>query len=358
MQTGASADTLLFELEFLRRSGVDEGSATFRGHMDAFLKSAAQQLAQDEAGPEDHFADASAAAQQPRRPAAVADGSSSSCDEAAVEECANERTVTAALLRQRVVRGRSPGHAAGRAYEGTVGTVASAIAATATSTAGRSVGAGGGQCGPSESRTTAAAAATSDACSDSDGDEDRAATDGDCQPPEFYDAAMDDDDEAWVARTLRGEPAATESTAVEGGWHPSASAPPAGPDRHSAAIPGAVPPAAASSSRSSGTVLSCPYCFSPVAYDAQQHATHEGQFRASHAAHINVRADAPLAAAGLRNNRANAAAAVAVPGVTLLPVECGTCGTQLGVLERPSAASSVAGRPEVYHFFHVLPGTG
>jgi hypothetical protein len=327
----ASASLLLEEIEYLRRSGVEEGSAVLRGHMDAFLDRAAEHVAATTA--------ATAGGARPRQGRARASQGTGTHDapgsgvgdgvsEAGGAWAAKAATAQRERLRQRVLRGQP------QAASGAPGAADGAGAHASPDGATDGADAGGGLPDFDDSDEEEAAADAGGA----------AGSAAHAQAPDFYDDAMDDDDQAWVDANLRRNAAAAgvaaASRSAARGGRPAAAG---------VAAPGGA---------GGGDVLSCPYCFTVVAYDAQQHAQHEHQFRALQAARgVRVVPDAELVASG----RAAAAAAAphAAAGAHLQPVQCGTCGTQVGVLERPAAGGGRAGSAqEVFHFFHVVPGTG
>ena len=175
----------------------------------------------------------------------------------------------------------------------------------------------------------------------------------------FYGEDLDDDDEAYVYKNLRGgKPAKTKTMSLGS----TSSSQPAGNDTATPTLP--------AKPRNSDAVLSCPCCFSIVCMDCQRHVKYENQFRAMFVMGIEVdwqhrlvhdtksnrliRYEPPTA-----ENGTNAASQIIVPedhnhlnptssaeeDTIYYAVSCGNCHTMVAALDMGD---------EVYHFYDCL----
>ncbi|KAH7366174.1 hypothetical protein KP509_18G066300 [Ceratopteris richardii] len=126
-------------------------------------------------------------------------------------------------------------------------------------------------------------------------------------PPEFYDAQMDDRDQAWVERKRKG--------------------------------------------RKSDALLSCPACFTTLCIDCQRHEKIVTQYRAMFVLNCKI---VEGKSQGIKDrkrkrktkNSAQSGSSNANMADNIFrPVSCSVCGTEVAVIDKE----------EVYHFYNVLP---
>ncbi|MCO5558233.1 hypothetical protein L7F22_011812 [Adiantum nelumboides] len=126
-------------------------------------------------------------------------------------------------------------------------------------------------------------------------------------PPEFYDATMDDRDQAWAERQRKG--------------------------------------------RKSDALLSCPACFTTLCVDCQRHEKIVTQYRAMFVMNCKIMEGQSRQVNGKKRKRkvkTTVHPSIQETGVTgemYQPVACSVCGTEVAVLDQE----------EVYHFHSVLP---
>ncbi|RHY33901.1 hypothetical protein DYB32_003867 [Aphanomyces invadans] len=121
---------------------------------------------------------------------------------------------------------------------------------------------------------------------------------------ELYGDAVDDYDDAYVSKNLRGE---------------------IDPDTDAA--------------------LACPCCFMIVSYASQRHEKYDTQYRASKAVNCRINTERTF----VYDNQKLAPAAPSTESEVYVAVECSDCNTVVGVkLQAPATEPTI-------HFFHVLP---
>mmetsp|Transcript_24180 Transcript_24180/g.31577 ORF Transcript_24180/g.31577 Transcript_24180/m.31577 type:complete len:147 (+) Transcript_24180:52-492(+) len=116
------------------------------------------------------------------------------------------------------------------------------------------------------------------------------------EPDPFYDEAMDEKDELWVNKNLRKE-------------------------------------ALSGKKQSSGTLLSCPACFTTLCMDCQQHEKYQNQWRAMFVQNCAADVNDIYEVEDCQE------------GEIYHPVTCEICKTVVGVMDPE----------EVYYFFNVIP---
>ncbi|KAI5075027.1 hypothetical protein GOP47_0010988 [Adiantum capillus-veneris] len=128
-------------------------------------------------------------------------------------------------------------------------------------------------------------------------------------PPEFYDATMDDRDQAWAERKRKG--------------------------------------------RKSDALLSCPACFTTLCMDCQRHDKIVTQYRAMFVLNCKIiegQSRQFNVNGKKRKRKAKTTGGQSFHeeesiGETYQPVACSVCGTEVAVFDQE----------EVYHFYNVLP---
>lgn len=126
-------------------------------------------------------------------------------------------------------------------------------------------------------------------------------------PPEFYDPAMDERDQAWAERKRKG--------------------------------------------RKSDALLSCPACFTTLCIDCQRHERIVTQYRAMFVLNCKILEGQKLQISQKKRKRKSCKGQ---PGINqrsisddeqFRPVSCSVCETEVAVIDKD----------EVYHFYNVLP---
>ena len=179
----------------------------------------------------------------------------------------------------------------------------------------------------------------------------------------FYGEDLDDDDEAYVYKNLRGGKPAKKKTLSLGSS--TSSSQPAEKDATTPTIP--------AKPRNSDAVLSCPCCFNIVCMDCQRHVKYENQYRAMFVMGIEVdwqhrlvhdtktngliRYEPSVAESSTNNstsqivvpednNHPNPTTSSSAEGDTIYyAVSCGNCHTMVAALDMGD---------EVYHFYDCL----
>ncbi|ETV69969.1 hypothetical protein H257_14342 [Aphanomyces astaci] len=125
---------------------------------------------------------------------------------------------------------------------------------------------------------------------------------------ELYGDSMDDDDDAYVSKNLRGD---------------------IDPDANAA--------------------LACPCCFMTVSYASQRHEKYDTQYRASKAVNCRINADRTFVYDS--HKKLSDAPSSSHGGEVYVAVECSDCSTVVGVKLQASPSSQLS----TIHFFHVIP---